>query len=176
LLAGFYTSPWLDVLFVALLISNFTFLSVGTVTVAIKRFPKYRSGYIEQGRMMIIGTAASVLLGYSISKLLSTPIVYEKEFASGIMTASSVVIALSAALFAIAKFPATERGVEDYLANPFKISLIVSLIAGLVTLFLTLFWYAKDIPSLLQWALFSFAYQLLSVMVFLFFPKYYAKK
>jgi uncharacterized membrane protein len=176
LLAGFYESPWLEVLIIALVISSFVFISVGGVAMGIKKFPEHKSAHIEHGRRMVIGMAVSMVLGYSISKLFSTPMVYEKEFAEGIMTASSVVTALSAALLAIAKFPATERSVEDILASSFKFNLIVSLIAGLVTLFLILFWYAQATPSLLQWAVFSFTVALLNVIVFLFFPKYYPKK
>jgi hypothetical protein len=175
-LGGFYASPWLDILFVALVISGLVLIRVGAVSVGIKKFPEYKRAHIENGRRMIIGTVVSAVLGFSISKLFSTPMVYEKEFAEGIMTASSVVIALSGALLAIARFPTTKPTVEDIVASSFKVSLIVSLIAGLVTLFLILFWYAKATPSLLQWAVFPFAFQLLSVMVFLFFPKYYLKK
>jgi hypothetical protein len=176
LFAGFYASPWLDVLILALFFSNVVFISVGTVAVGIKKFPEHKGAHIEHGSRRIIGIAVSIVLGYSVSKLFSTPMVYEKEFAEGIMTASSVVIALSGALLAIAKFPATELSVEDIVASSFKLNLIVSLIAGLVTLFLILFWYAKATPSLLQWAVFSFAIELGNVMIFLFFPKYYLKK
>jgi len=176
LLAGFYAGPWLDILFIALVISNFVFISVGAVAVGIKEFPEHKSAHIEHGRRMIISMVVTIVLGYSISKLFTTPIVYEKEFAEGIITASSVVTALSGALLAIARFPATKPSLGHMLASSFKLNLIVSLIAGPVTLFLILFWYAKATPSLLQWAVFSFAYQLLNVLIFLFFPKYYLKK
>jgi uncharacterized membrane protein len=143
LLAGFYESPWLEVLIIALVISSFVFISVGGVAMGIKKFPEHKSAHIEHGRRMVIGMAVSMVLGYSISKLFSTPMVYEKEFAEGIMTASSVVTALSAALLAIAKFPATERRVEDILASSFKFNLIVSLLNVIVFLFFPKYYLKK---------------------------------
>lgn len=154
---------------------GFTILSFVVVPIAMMRaFPQNKMAK-EFSVFQILKLLVPFMLGIILFLLLRGPIAHEKELAGGILTASSIVLALSGVLLGIARFSAVKKTPEEILAGTFKLVLIFSVIAGLITIFLSLFWYAKGTSGFLEWAAVAFGTQLGYVLIFLFFPKYYLR-
>jgi len=166
---------WANVLSIALIAFACILMMVSGTIVTIRKFPKYKDATIELNLQRIVQFIIVIPLGYATGKLLSGPIAYEKEFAQGLLTASSVLMALTGALLGIARFSATKETPTELVVSRFKMSLILSLFSGLTSIFLILFWYAKATFGFLEWACYTFCFQLGFILIFLFFPKYYLK-
>ena len=123
----------------------------------------------------VLGFVIPFPIGLALGWLLLAPLVHEKDFVQGIFTASSVLIGLSGVLLGIVRFPRYANIAEKLLAGTFKAMLILSLVFGLLTIFLSLSWYAKAGFDFLRYAVMSFGCQLGYILVFLFFPKYYLR-
>ena len=169
------TGDWVDVLFLVLTAFALIGVSVYTARDIIKKFPKHKDATIEWHVARIVQFLVVLLLGYAAGKLFSGPIAYEKEFAQGVLTASSVLMALTGVLLGIFRLPTAKKPLEDLVVSRFRLNLILSLFSGLASIFLILAWYAKANFSFLQWAFYPFCLQLCFVLAFLFFPKYYLK-
>jgi hypothetical protein len=114
-------------------------------------------------------------LGLVFGWLLKTPLKHETDFIQGILTASSVLVGLSGVLLGIVRFPRPGNIAEEIVVGAFKVMLILSLLLGILTILLSLSWYAKGNSALLQGAVISFGSQLGYLLVFLLFPKYYLR-
>ena len=170
----YFSGSWVGILSLVIIMIGLIVMSIGGAIVTIRKFPQFKSAIVERYAYRIIGVMI-MPLGYVCSLLFNGPIAYEKELAQGILTASSVLMALSGVLLTIARFPKTKPGPQDIMYRLFRGTLIFSLLAGFVAMFLVLFWYAKATSGFLEWAGFSFFVQLGYVLLFLFFPKYYTK-
>jgi hypothetical protein len=170
----YFSGSWVDILSLVIIMIGLIVPSIGYAIVTIRKFPRFKSITVEHYTYSIIGVMM-MPLGYVFSTLFNGPIAYEKELAQGFLTASSVLMALSGVLLTIARFPKTKTGPQDMMSMMFKGTLILSLLAGFVTIFLVFFWYAKATSNFLEWAGFSFFVQLGYVLLFLFFPKYYLR-
>lgn len=165
-----FISGWGQISFLILIFSGSAIIVIGGAVAGFKRFPKFKKDIREYALYRIIGSAVPWVLGYLVAELLKGEIVYEKELVQGIFTGSSVVLALSGVLLGIARFSPKEKTPEEILTSIFKLHLILSVIAGLVTIFVLLFWYAKGDSKFLFWATFTFSVQLGYVLTFIFFP------
>jgi len=166
---------WADVLFMVVMAFSLILITVSAAIFAIRKFPQHKDATIEWRTSRIVQLLIVFPLGYAVGKLFSGSIAYEKEFAQGLLTASSVLMALTGVLLGIARFSAAKETPEDLVATRFRMNLILSLFSGLASIFLILAWYAKANFGFLQWACYSFCVQLGFVLIFLFFPKYYLK-
>jgi glucose uptake protein GlcU len=170
----YFTGNWVNILSLIIIMIALIVVLIGGAITTIRKFPQFKATTVERYTYRIIGVMI-MPLGYFCGELFNGPIVYEKELAQGFLTASSVLMALSGVLLTIARFPKTKPGPQDIMSGLFKVTLIFSLLAGFVTIFLVFFWYAKATSSFLEWAGFSFFVQLGYVLLFLFFPKYYLR-
>jgi hypothetical protein len=168
---------WAGVLAIVLTVFAVIVLWISVYRATIKRSPnpKFRAATREFFAYRILRYIMIALIFFPAGLLFLGPITYEKELAQGLLTTSSVLVALSGALLGIARFSVAKKPPWDILAGRFKIDLILSLLSGFATMFLVLFWYARATSGFLEWAGYSFSIQLACIVVFLFFPKYYLK-
>lgn len=165
---------WVGILSVIIIIIGTIVILIGGAITTIRKFPQFKSATIEKYAYTLISVMI-MPLGYVCGLLFNGPIAYEKELAQGVLTASSVLMALSGVLLTIARFPRTKPGPQDIVTGLFKGTLTLSLFAGFASMFLVLFWFAKAKSGFLEWAGFTFFVQLGYVLLFLFFPKYYTR-
>ena len=135
--------------------------------------PAKRRPVREASVFFILSRTLPFFGGLVLTLLFTGPVIYERELAQGILTCSSVLFALSSVLLGIARFSTSKNELEDLSADLVKAVLFFSLAAGLVCMFLVLFWYAKGDLGLLKWSCLSFFTQVGYVLTFLCFPKYY---
>ena len=140
---------------------------------AARRFPKHTSTIARYTVYLSLSTIIPLGLGYLMSLLFKGPITHEKELVQGILTVSSILLALNGVMLRLAKFPEDNETPEGLIAGCFRANLVFSLLAGLVTIFLALAWFANGTPNLIQWATFGLFVQLGCLLVFLLFPRYY---
>jgi len=170
----YFAGSWVVILSIVMFAIALIVMLIGGAITMIRKFPEYKSAIVEQYAYRIIGVMI-MPLGYVGSLLFKGPIAYEKELAQGVLTASSVLMALSGVLLGIARFPATKQGPQEIVSGLFKLALISSLFSGFATMFLVLFWYAKATSGFLEWAGCAFVVQLGYLLLFLLFPKYYSR-
>ena len=171
----YFSGNWVGILSLVIIMIGLIVMSIGGAIVTIKKFPRFKAATLEWYAYRVVSLIVIFPIGYAAGLLFRGPITYEKELAQGLLTTSSVLVALSGVLLGIARFSVAKKPPWDMLARRFKIDLILSLFSGFVTMFLVLFWYAKATSGFLEWAGYSFFIQLACVVIFLFFPKYYTK-
>lgn len=167
-------STWLTISKILKTISSVIVL-IGLAKVMPKFYPIRTKTLTEMYIFLIVITVVSSLLTILVASLFIGTITYEKEFAQGLLTVSTVLFAFVGVILGINRFSEYKQPDEKALTTIFKIILGCSLLAGLVTMLFLLAWYAKADESLLQWSIFSFNVQLWVIITFLFFPKYYLK-
>jgi hypothetical protein len=140
---------------------------------AAKRYPRLFPAVRKHVLFRSLGTIVPLVLGYIVSQVFKSPIVYEKELTQGILTASSILLALNGVMLRLAKFPDEDRIVEAITAWQLRVNLLLSLLAGLITIFLALAWFAHGTPNLIEWATFGLFVQLGYLLIFLLLPRYY---
>jgi len=139
------------------------------------RFPEAKATTAEQLIDKLLSQIIAFSLGGIVAFFFKGTLVYEKELVQSILTVSSV-LGLASVLLGIARFSEYKNDRFSFLiVGVLKSRLIGSLFFGVAAMFLSLFWYAKNIDSLVFWAMFCLCVQLAQVLVFLFFPKYYIK-
>jgi c-di-AMP phosphodiesterase-like protein len=168
-------SGWIKPLSVIILLFALFILNLGLRAALIKQFPKSKQFTSERFNYRFVQLLVAPI-GFMLGMLFSGTIVYEKEFAEGILTASSVLMALSGVLLTIARFPRTKSELQNINNSIIRSTLLLSLFAGFACMFLVLFWFAKVESSFLEWAGLTFFIQFGYVILFLFFPKYYIKQ
>jgi hypothetical protein len=169
-----FIGQWINILSFGFAALAIIIISAGGSIFFIKKYPKLR-GIKELAIYRVVNHVVPLLLGYVFAHLIHEPIIYEKELAQGIMTSSSILLALSGVFLSIGRFSAKKKSIEEIMAGVFKTYLILSVVVGFITILLVLFWYSKASFSYLWWAIFTFGIQLGYILVFLLFPKYYLK-
>ena len=157
-LPGVVFLPVVGLFWVALLLSMWGSLN--------NRFPEAKATTAEHIADRFLSQIIAFSLGGITAFFFRGTLVYEKELVQSILTVSSVLVGLASVLLGIARFSEYKNDRFSLLIAVLKWRLIGSLFFGLAAMFLSLFWYAKNIDSLVFWAMFCLCVQLGQVLVF----------
>lgn len=166
---------WVKALLIVFGFSAILSITIGGMVAANKVAPRYKSINQQFAVYRILRHGIAWALGIVVGSLFNGTIMNMNGYGQGILSATVLTFTLWGVMIKKINFSKSRSKPEKLLVRLFKTDLILSLIAGIVALFLILFWFAKGEPNYLKWATYAFTFQLAYLSVLFFFTKYYLK-